>query len=387
MVTSASAVTHRNSTLHFVARPERATWEPGERARWLPAAFAPTLPTGPALEALLAEQGPIRDMVARMDLRRLYPDLPGNPVKIPCVWHKDLHKPSLGVFRGNIYCFTCGQSAAGLAAIDLLCAPPNAAVKFAYVRAILQDTPVSKPAAPPPPLEDVMVRRYIDNLKTTMMGRRAWWEAKYGMAYEVQEAMHLGHSVQPAAFTFPVYDLSGRLLTIRYRRDVELWPFKDRVLPGGIVLPDDMRYFSSQGRGHTEWYLPPGLRGASIAEALQARWGTTTVIWTEQEVSAALLAFKYQFPAISALNGKSGWKQKGAHITLDQLAGCKVIVAFDGDVEGTLGAAEVVDALTALGIEARQVVLPELDGCKGTDIGDLSAAGWTRRDIFNLFKR
>ena len=55
--------------------------------------------------------------------------------------------------------------------------------------------------------------------------------------------------------------------------------------------------------------------------------------------------------------------------------------------EGTLGAAEVVDALTALGIEARQVVLPELDGCKGTDIGDLSAAGWTRRDIFNLFKR
>jgi hypothetical protein len=369
-------------------RPERGTWTPGERARWLPTGYRPVLPTGAALEALLAEQGPIADMVARMDLRRLFPDLPGNPVKIPCVWHKDLRKPSMGVFRGNIYCFTCGQSAEGLRAIDLLCDPPNAATKFAYVRYILRETPaVTKRAAPPPPLEDVVVQRYIDNLKTTMMGRRAWWEAKYGMSHEVQTAMHLGHSVVPAAFTFPLYDLKGTLLTIRYRRDVELWPFKDRVLPNGVVLPDDMRYFSSQGRGHTEWYLPPGLRGASIAAALQARWGTTTVIWTEQEISAALLAFKYQFPAISTTNGKNGWKQKASRITLDELAGCRVIVAFDGDVEGTLGAAEVVDALTALGIAARQVVLPELPGCKGTDIGDLSAAGWTRHDIFHLFKR
>jgi hypothetical protein len=388
MVTTASVFTDHNSTHKYVTQPERGAWSPGERARWLPAGYRPALPVDAALEALLAEQGPIENMVGRMDLRRLYPNLFGNPVKIPCVWHKDLNNPSLGVFRGNIYCFTCGQSAEGLRAIDLLCDPPNPAVKFAYVRHILQETPVSDaPAAPPPPLEDAVVQQYVNNLKTTMMARRAWWEAKYGMGHEVQTAMHLGHSVVPAAFTFPFFNLDGRLLTIRYRRDTELWPFQDRVLPDGTIISDGMRYFSSQGRGHTEWYLPPGLRGTSIAGALQARWGTTTVIWTEQEISAALLAFKYQFPALSTNNGKNGWKQKTAHITLEELAGCRVIVAFDGDVEGTLGAAEVVDALTALGIEARQVVLPELAGCKGTDIGDLSAAGWTRRDIFNLFKR
>lgn len=325
-----------------------------------------------------------RDLVPLelLDLRKLFPHLTGSPVKIPCRWHRDKNNPSLGVFRRNLWCFTCRKSMGGFDAIHALCGTHSRAETFAIARHLLGEPENARiPVWDLPPIAEDELRPYKRGMQIHLL-RRQWLTQKYGLHEAAQDALEIGHSGR--AFAFPVRALDdGRILNIRFRRDPKLWP--DLVRPAD--LPPDApfeqlaRYFGKGGRTTPMWYTPT-LRGPSLYAALMEAFGRPSVVLVEGEMDAGALTAELGLPAVTVTNGCTAWKS--LDIDLGFLHGCTVAVMYDNDQGGIENGAEVTRALKGLGITAKEVRIPHSTGCK--DAGDLVAKGWTRDQVLALIR-
>ncbi len=323
----------------------------------------------------LSTRDPIDNLSNRIDLRRLYPTLRSNPPKVYCPWHDDQGNPSLGVFRNNVYCFTCHRSAGALDAIRLLCRPSSTAHLYAIARALLS-TPREEPVkADLAPLDRTLLEQYHRGM-ARHTERRDWLVEKYGLKIPAQEALEIGHAGK--AFTFPVYNLAGELVNIRFRRDPDLWPDPP---PVNGTKPEKLpRYWGLAGRNQALWYLPPTIRGKTLAEAYYQAYGKRSLVWTEGELDAAAL-WSLGVPALSTTNGCEAFTHESLH--LEDLVGCKVYVMFDADAAGLTAGEEAVNRLLGLGIEAQHIRLP---GTPGKDAAELVARGWTRQQFRALLQ-
>lgn len=315
------------------------------------------------------------DILERIDLRRLYPELWGNPVMVPCPAHSDKKKPNLGVYARNVFCFqpNCGFHEGAFAYIKRVkgLASMKDVVAEALKLCSAEATPLVN-VEPPLPLEKGVAVEYSRRLQERPE-KLIWLNEKYGLTPDTVYRAGMGYTgAHPFAYTLPVFSLDSSLVNIRFRVD----PVEEKSSP--------VKYWGIRGRNQAVFYLPPPLhkQGKSyIASALDSHYGKHNVILTEGEFDALALS-QLGIPAISATNGAQSLV--GAHAYLvEELRGCRVYVAYDQDEVGRAMGLQVLLSLKDSGIRA---TLLEWDADAGKDASELVVAGWSKADWLKLAK-
>jgi hypothetical protein len=194
------------------------------------------------------------------------------------------------------------------------------------------------------PLPWSMVTAYEQVLQGPMRSRIGWLWGR-GLRPMTIEKLHLGHT--GVAFTIPVWDVAGNLLTVRYRRD-------DRL----VTNPDVPKYKSLSGAKRA-------LYGA------WQDWASKTVVLCEGELDAALLVQELWLASRDDLVAVSGTGGAGALApdVAQQLTSAKrVLVAYDRDAAGALGAQKAFAVLSQLGVRARCCTWPHQWGKDVTEV-------------------
>lgn len=212
---------------------------------------------------------------------------------VRCPFHDDTH-PSLAIYPDHVFCFGCGVY---VRADEFLKRHPLP--RRREVRCV-QETGL--------PSEGV-VQGWHERLLFDDPGAYQYITQERGICHECLVRARLGHT--GLAYSIPVYDRSGALVTVRFRRD-------DRL---GQERP---KYWGVAGHNRSVLYLPPD----------QGR----EVLLCEGEFDA-LRARCDGFNACSFTNGVWGW-------CADQVRGYPwVYVAFDQDPPGSLAADRLVREL------------------------------------------
>jgi hypothetical protein len=314
----------------------------------------------------------IPNLIERINLLKLYPDSHGVPVMTVCPSHGDsLRHPNLAVYPQNTYCYSgnCDFSEGALQHIERRLTEdakiggkplPTKRDVFRIVHKILEDEPVHFDTLPLPPLDKNLPVWYHNRMQ---LEKRRYIQKRYGFTDETIEAAMLGHTSN-SAYTLPVYDSAGQLITVRFRRDDE-------------VTTEGEKYWALRGRGRTTLYLPPGLRGTgSVADIVGRRYSQPAVFLTEGEFDALALS-QEEIPAVSFTNGAKALLE-GGQDKLGSLQGLSVFVAYDQDEPGRVSGSKVVSLLNERGIQAGLVSWPrEL----GKDASELVAGGMKRQDF------
>jgi DNA primase len=277
----------------------------------------------------VVDSGPDLDpeeVKAAIDLRGyLAPGVPihgDRPVVMLCRFHPDRKTPNMHVYRDHAYCYRCGERADVFDFLGL--ENPGASfpelVKMAAegggltiptasleTRAIAKYTDAQdEPETPPPPLEPKMAEEYHASLGE----HRSWFRGR-GLVDSLIDAEKLGYNGR--AFTIPVWDSDGKLITIRFRRD-------DSVSQKGP------KYWGVEG------FNRPVLYNTRSLEV-----GGDVVVVTEGELDA-LRVWQEGLPAVSATNGAGVFRQEWA---AELWAFKEVVVCYDTDEAGRRNAARV----------------------------------------------
>lgn len=333
----------------------------------------------------------IPNLFERINLLRLYKHTTSVPVMTLCPVHGDSERhPNLAVYPHNAYCYNgeCHYTEGALQHIERVCGCKTRKEIFAVVEAILEDRPVTITEAALPPLDESLPSTYHAYLARSIERRRFLYE-RYGLRRETTEAALLGHTDR-TAYTLPVFDQAGNLVTIRFRADDTkasvTCPTCSYAQTGyiatcpkcsGEMKRDSEKYWALRRRGQTTIYLPPIFRGeGTLADTVIAATGANKLVITEGEFDA-LAGCQSGVPCVSFTNGAKSVLDGGRKL-LDQLKGLSVWVAFDQDAPGQTSGASLVSLLQSLQIPARLV---RWDRQLGKDLSELVAHGYTKDDL------
>jgi 5S rRNA maturation endonuclease (ribonuclease M5) len=308
------------------------------------------------------------DILDRIDLRKLYPDKYGNPVMVHCSNHDDKHKPNLGVYPRNTYCFVCGFTETAFSHIQRVKGITSMKATLDVAVELCNDVATAAVSAPPLPLDNTIVTEYRLRLWENE-SRIEWLKEKYGLHRQNVRANHLGYTGRkPFAFTIPVYNFERQLINIRFRIDPE--KESDPL----------MKYWGMRGHNQATLYYPPALLkrdrpgySTTLAQHLLTVYGRNGVVLTEGEFDAMALT-QIGIPAISATNGAKALQGQYEHLA-DELLGCRVVIAYDKDDVGEECATRVLETLRRRGITARVL---EWDARLGKDASELVAKGYNK---------
>ncbi|MGA2160195.1 MAG: toprim domain-containing protein [Dehalococcoidia bacterium] len=258
-----------------------------------------------------------RELTERLDLRDFVAP-PGKrvpsgarPLMINCIYHDD-HHASLGIWPDHLHCFGCG---AHKSTLDFLAEENKLDIKNDFrgtvevltARYMTGNLPPPRPRVLPrkepkelKPMNSVIAQRYHDNLK-----EKRQWFCQRTLSDRIIDGQLLGYDGR--AFTIPVWDPSGQLLTIRFRRDDSL----------GTQGP---KYYGIEGRNQTFLYNQGALTGSRYVVICEGELDTL-VLWQEG------------IPAVSSTNGCAGmasiWEEVKAFFRCEH-----ILIAFDQDEEG-----------------------------------------------------
>lgn len=259
------------------------------------------------------------------DLRQAYkPDVEGEgPLMCLCPVHGD-QNPSLALYRDGAHCFGCGlhQDADTFLAQH---PPGSLVIRYQSRGSSHQGMRTGKPK--PTYLPKSMVETYHRWLMTGRFSHRKGWLLERGLTEETLERRLLGHSL--SAFTIPVFDVLGRLRTVRYRRDDEYWDGE-----GGS------KYWGTGGANETVFYLAENILR------------TGPIYLCEGELDAALLS-QEGLLAVSGTNGNRGLPGN----LVASLRGRTVYICYDQDEAGRAGAERLLAMLPEARIVAWDIQL------------------------------
>lgn len=281
------------------------------------------------------------------------------PVKIPCLnpLHKD-DTASLCVYRENLHCFGCGFHERNIdkaLALLLGVTPAEAreiAPKLQARTATIQQA--STIDVRQHPLPSGLADLYYANLYKTRAHRLEWLYER-GLTDNGIRLGRLGHT--GASFVLPVFDATGALLTLRFRRD-------DLFSGQGDGATAGPKYFGTKGRNgvflYGEWLLANDKRDWCII--------------TEGELDC-LRVWQSGYPACSATNGAGQ-----AHLVPALLRKLlptirTVLVGVDTDAAGEAAAKRTCEAARKLGL--RVIRLSWLDDAK--DLTEYLTQGGTMK--------
>lgn len=299
-----------------------------------------------------------KDILERIDLRKLYPDKWGLPLMVHCPEHGDTGKPNLGVYPRNVYCFhpSCNFHEGAFSYIGRVKGLKSTKDILAEALALCGDT--ARPDAStetPIPIDKAVAREYFKRLRSYPKGTD-WLREKYGLTGETIYRAGIGYTGKnPFAFTIPVFDVGKNLVTIRFRAD----PLRG---------DSELKYWGTRGHNQATFYLPPSLTaGASnLREAIAGG----EVFLTEGEFDALAL-YQIGFQAISATNGARALIGAHQHL-LSELQGVRVFVAYDQDEVGREHSSKLTELLHERGCEAYNLQWnPEL----GKDASEVLSKG------------
>ena len=298
-----------------------------------------------------------KELIARIDLREMM--VPGRgasgnrPVMMRCPWHHDTHA-SMAVYRDGMYCFGC-QRYQGV--LDFLAEKEGVDLNLNFREGIelLMDKygggkplPVMRHPAREEkahdcaPMDKDIVLRYHQQL-----GAKRKWFLDRGLCDETIDAQKLGHNGRDA-YTIPVWDTSGQLITIRYRRD-------------DVVRTDGSKYWGVTGRNDTILYNKAAVKGAEY------------VVLCEGELDC-LRIFQEGIPAVSSTNGAGGIVSLWPRIS--SLFRCgRIIIAMDQDEGGQKAASELkkmINGTSRKSLDSKRSVIMRWNPVHGKDVTELA---------------
>jgi hypothetical protein len=242
------------------------------------------------------------------DLRTLLTEDPGEgPLVINCINpdHDD-STASMAVYHDHAWCFGCSSYYGARVFSTLL--PTGAGLpEFRHVG-------VGRVEKEQSYLPMALAETYAHWLwNSTFIDRVDWLRAR-GLHDDTLKANLIGHSGE--AFTIPVLDREGQLISIRYRRDDGLAHSTERP-----------KYWGTGGRNTAQLYKP--IRGDRL-------WVGNSTILCEGELDALRLA-QEGYHAVSMTNGAGAFKEEHAAL----LPSGQVYICYDQDEAGLKGCERV----------------------------------------------
>jgi MCM P-loop domain/Toprim-like len=173
---------------------------------------------------------------------------------------------------------------------------------------------------------------------------------KRALSIETLEKFQIGYESAFKRYIIPIRDLDGKLVNVRrYRPDVDA----------------SQKMLNLTGHGS-----PPRLFPA-------ATLGANPLMIVEGELDA-LCAVQNGFPAVSGTGGAGKWESGWSQL----FAGKEVIISYDNDRDGQLGAKRVANAISSYATSVR--ILPPLVEHEKSDITDFFRGGGTARRLHQI---
>jgi hypothetical protein len=261
------------------------------------------------------------------DLRELYTDEPlsdTTPVYIYCPMHPDVNRPSMRVYEGGAYCFTCGTY---LSREKLLRHISDVDPELITYTKLMKTQNKRLRARPTLRKEEIAVLAKMAHENLTSSQRRFY--RSRGLYDATVERYRLGH--YGMGYTLPVLTAEddATVETLRFRRDDE--------------------------QSFDEHWAPPkywGVRGSNELMVYPFPIAPTTapVILTEGEFDALILR-QEGFRAFSFTNGAQSWKRIKDWSRLLP-TGAPILVQYDNDAPGREAATGLAAALIGQGFTA-----------------------------------
>lgn len=256
------------------------------------------------------------------DLRELFVErgaglVSGQVVRTFCPFHDDQHTPSLAIYEDHAYCYTCRKYLSRRAISGLFTQEELTSAKI--LSGLLKKIPAPKVKVDVPKMALVSHHSLLAE-----WGERAReYLARRGIDAHTIESFQLGHN--GIAYTLPVYEEDGSIVTLRFRRD-------DAQVGAHSSLP---KYYGLRGHNQTRWYpWPPSQAGQA-----------ETIVLTEGEFDALLLR-QQGLNAYSLTNGNMAEVSKPESLRALFAGIERVIFCRDQDAAGREGTAALSDALT-----------------------------------------
>lgn len=276
---------------------------------------------------------------------------PGDmPIKVTClnaVAHKRGDKtPAMAVYPDHLHCFACGfHYNEPLGALRLLLGTKEIDATRYTVEALDAYRERATQLATAEPLAAAHAQLFLLQLYNRYLPRLGWLYERGLKDYTII-AFQLGHNGQ--AFTIPVYDADGKLLSFRYRADPSL-NSEDHL--------ERFRYTGMKGRNGL--YLYPAPQFA----ADERDW----VMLCEGELDALRL-WQEDIPAVTLTNGARQMKKLPALLPARIK---QVFIAADQDEAGEIAATETIEACDRLGLKWCRLRWPD-----GKDVTEAYLKGW-----------
>jgi DNA primase len=288
-----------------------------------------------------------------LDLRLTIEDSPVGDgyIKIRCLnpTHKD-RSPAMAVYPDHIHCFACGFDVQGLAALALLLKLDEGEALAQYRKYTVESLDSYRERAtehaksnPLPMAHAVLFHR---QLASRFKERLEWFKEERGLNDQTIEKHLIGHN--GLAFTIPIFDDEGRLISFRYRAD-PAYNTEEYV--------KQHKYSGMQGRNGL--YLYP----APLIAADTRDW----IVLCEGEFDALRL-WQEGIPAASLTNGAGQCKKLPALLPKRIKT---VYIATDQDEAGEIAADEVAVEADRLGLFHTRITWPE-----GKDVTEAYKLGW-----------
>lgn len=257
--------------------------------------------------------------VCEGDLRTLVVDkwttlTDDTPVYIYCPRHEDKSRPSMRVYPDGAHCFTCGAHLNRREFSALFDERELTSAK------LLADTWTHTRSTKPRVDPYTAARAAHESLMQHLEGDETWaWLEGRGLDADMARRYTLGHN--GVAYTLPVFDAAGEVVTVRYRRD-------------DAVAPHLFKFWGLKGFNGTALYPWP------------AQQPTTAL--TEGEMDALLLR-KHGVAAYSFTNGARAVPSR-EELRRMLPATKHVLLVRDQDVPGKEGTANLIPVLSEAGI-------------------------------------
>lgn len=289
-----------------------------------------------------------------IDLRLAIEDNPppgDTPLKVTCVnavAHKRGDKtPAMAVYPDHLHCFVCGYHRnEPLSALRLLLGTQEVDTSRYTVEAVDAYRERATQLAKAEPLPAAHAQLFLLQLYNRCMPRLGWLYER-GLRDDTIIIFKVGHDGQ--AFTIPVFDADGRLLSFRYRADP------------ACNSPDyTERYRYTGMKGRNGLYLYP----APQVAADERDW----IVLCEGELDTLRL-WQEDIPAVTLTNG-AGQMKKLPALLPKRIK--RVLIAADQDDAGEVAANETAQACEVLGVQWCRLRWPE-----GKDITEAYQKGWT----------
>jgi hypothetical protein len=175
---------------------------------------------------------------------------------------------------------------------------------------------------------------------------------KRALTRETVEKYQIGFESRYKRYLIPIRDVNGLLVNVRrYRPDAD--PSQKMINLSG-------------------WGSPPRLFPAAML-------GEHSLLIVEGELDA-LIAIQHGFPAISGTGGAGRWDGSWSKL----FSGKDIVISYDNDKEGRIGAKKVERALRSFAASVR--ILPPLMDAEKSDITDFFKSGGTASQLRQLME-